>query len=52
MGEWFNCKKIGHKKEQFWAKGGGNEGNYPKRGDTNSAKKESRLGLETCWLAF
>ena len=28
QGECFNCKKPGHKRDQCWAKCGGDEGNY------------------------
>src|SRR5580658_7879977 len=44
--ECFNCHKKGHYKSQCWAKGGGDEGNWPKntrRGDKgkDKSKKDS-----------
>jgi hypothetical protein len=41
--ECYNCHKKGHYKSQCWAKGGGDEGNWPKntRKDRDKPKKDS-----------
>jgi hypothetical protein len=35
----FNCKKTGHVKAECWAKGGGKEGQYPKRKQRDDKNK-------------
>jgi hypothetical protein len=41
-----NCHKIGHTKDQCWAKGGGNEGGGPKRKDKRNDDKSTAAVAE------
>ena len=42
--ECFNCHKKGHKKQDYWAKGGGKEGQGPRSKDKKSKGAESKEG--------
>jgi len=55
--ECYNCHKKGHYKSQCWAKGGGDEGNWPKNpkqdGDEkDKSKRDSANAADESWAAI
>jgi transposase InsO family protein len=55
--ECYNCHKTGHYKSECWAKGGGKEGQGPRRGkgakeDANAAPAEEEQDQPEAWAAM
>jgi hypothetical protein len=49
----FNCKKLGHVKADFWAKGGGKEGQGPKKkGQDSTVSAEQQQPDIEAWAAI